>query len=153
MTDDRSLERAARSWIEVGPTQAPDRAVEAALLRIDTTPQERDLRIPWRFPTMTICPPRRAAIVGVVLVGGAVCSSADPVSRTSACPARHRPAGLVPRVTGRQHPAPTARAGAHGPRPTARGSFRRRTAPSSSDPTGRAGRLVDPAASTAIQTS
>ena len=49
MTDDRSLERAARSWIEAGPTQAPDRAVEAALLRIETTPQERDLRIPWRF--------------------------------------------------------------------------------------------------------
>ena len=42
MTDDRSLERAARSWLEVGPTQAPDRAVEAALLRIETTPQERD---------------------------------------------------------------------------------------------------------------
>ena len=43
MTDDRSLERAARSWLEVGPTQAPERAVEAALLRIQTTPQERDL--------------------------------------------------------------------------------------------------------------
>ena len=36
MTDDRSLERAARSWIEAGPTRAPDRAVEAALLRIET---------------------------------------------------------------------------------------------------------------------
>jgi Tol biopolymer transport system component len=52
MTDDRSLERAARSWIESGPTRAPDRAVEAALLLVDTTPQERDLRIPWRLPTM-----------------------------------------------------------------------------------------------------
>ena len=37
MTDDRSLERAARSWLEAGPTQAPDRAVEAALLPINTT--------------------------------------------------------------------------------------------------------------------
>jgi dipeptidyl aminopeptidase/acylaminoacyl peptidase len=71
MTDDRSLERAARSFIEAGPTQAPDRAVEAALLRIETTPQERDLRIPWRFPSMTT--PARlavAALVGVLLVGG-----------------------------------------------------------------------------------
>ena len=72
MTDDRSLERAARSFIEAGPTQAPDRAVEAALLRIETTPQERDLRIPWRFPSMSI--PARvavAALVGVLLVGAA----------------------------------------------------------------------------------
>jgi dipeptidyl aminopeptidase/acylaminoacyl peptidase len=72
MTDDRSLERAARSFIEAGPTQAPDRAVEAALLRIQTTPQERDLRVPWRFLSMTT--PARvavAALVGVLLVGAA----------------------------------------------------------------------------------
>ena len=73
MTDDRSLERAARSFIEAGPTQAPDRAVEAALLRIETTSQERDLRVPWRFPSMTT--PARlavAAAVGVLLAGGAI---------------------------------------------------------------------------------
>ena len=56
MTDDRSidraLERAARSWIEEGPTRAPDRPVDAALSRIQTTNQERDLRILWRLPTM-----------------------------------------------------------------------------------------------------
>ena len=72
MTDDRSLERAARSWLEAGPTQAPDRAVEAALLRIETTPQERDLRIPWRLPKMTT--PARvaaAAVIGVLAIGGA----------------------------------------------------------------------------------
>jgi len=32
MTDDRSLERAARSWLESGPTEAPDHAVDAALV-------------------------------------------------------------------------------------------------------------------------
>ena len=46
MTDDRSLERAARSWLDEGPTRAPDRPVEAALFQIQTTNQERDLRIP-----------------------------------------------------------------------------------------------------------
>ena len=73
MNDDRTLERAARSWIEAGPTQAPDRAVERALLRIATTPQERDLRIPWR-PTVMTSPARvaAAAVVGVLVVGGAV---------------------------------------------------------------------------------
>jgi Tol biopolymer transport system component len=71
MTDDRSLERAARSWLETGPTQAPDRAVEAALLRIETTPQERDLRIPRRLPTM-LTPARLAvaAVIGVLAIGG-----------------------------------------------------------------------------------
>ena len=72
MTDDRSLDRAARSWLEEGPTRAPDRPVEAALTRIQTTPQERDLRIPWRFRTMSI--PIRAAttaVIGVLVVGGA----------------------------------------------------------------------------------
>jgi hypothetical protein len=72
MTDDRSLERAARSFIEAGPTQAPDRAVEDALLRIKTLPQERDLRIPWRLPKMTT--PARvaaAAAISVLAIGGA----------------------------------------------------------------------------------
>jgi hypothetical protein len=71
MTDDRSLERAARSWLETGPTQAPPRAVEAALLRIDTTPQDRDLPIPRRFTQMSM--PARlatAAVIGALAVGG-----------------------------------------------------------------------------------
>jgi Tol biopolymer transport system component len=72
MTDDRSLERAARSFIEPGPTRAPEAAVVRALLLIETTPQERDLRIPLRFRTMTT--PARvaaAAVVGVLAIGGA----------------------------------------------------------------------------------
>jgi hypothetical protein len=81
MTEDRSLERAARSFIEAGPTQAPDRAIEAALLRIESTSQERDRRVPWRFPRMTT--PARvatAAVMGVLAVGAAifVLRPADP---------------------------------------------------------------------------
>ena len=73
MNDDRSLERAARSWLEAGPTKAPDRAVDAALLRIETTPQERDLRIPWRLPNMSpIARFAAVAVIGVLAVGGAI---------------------------------------------------------------------------------
>lgn len=69
-TDDRSLERAARSWLESGPTQAPEHAVVAALERIQTTSQERDLRIPWRLPKMNLITRLAgAAIVGVLAVG------------------------------------------------------------------------------------
>lgn len=68
MTDDRSLERAARSWLEAGPTGAPDRAVEAALARIQTTAQERDLRVPWRLKPMF--DRLAAAAVAIVAIGG-----------------------------------------------------------------------------------
>ena len=74
MTDDRSFERAARSWLEIGPTEAPERAVEAAFLEIASTPQERDWHVPWRLPKMT--PLARAlvgvAAVAVLLVGGVI---------------------------------------------------------------------------------
>jgi TolB protein len=73
MNDDRSLERAARTWIEVGPTEAPEHAVERALLLIETTSQERDLRILRRFTTMPMqARIAAAAVIGVLLVAGAV---------------------------------------------------------------------------------
>jgi dipeptidyl aminopeptidase/acylaminoacyl peptidase len=70
MSDDRTFERNARAWLELGPADAPDRVVEAALLEVESTSQERDLRIPWRFPTMTT--PFRlaaAAVIGVLAIG------------------------------------------------------------------------------------
>jgi hypothetical protein len=70
MSDDRSIERSARAWLELGPTQAPDHAVEAALRTIEVTSQERDLRIPWRFPTLN--PLTRIAVfvtIAIVAVG------------------------------------------------------------------------------------
>jgi hypothetical protein len=70
MSDDRQLERTARAWLELGPTDAPDHAVEAALLTIESTSQERDLRIPWRLPKMTpITRLAGAAAVGILAVG------------------------------------------------------------------------------------
>jgi len=68
MNDDRTLERAARSFIEVGPTRAPEHAIDEALLRIESTPQERALRLPWRFPTM----PLPARLVAIAVVGALV---------------------------------------------------------------------------------
>jgi hypothetical protein len=69
MNDERSFERTTRAWLERGANQAPDRAIQAVLLAIETTPQERDLRIPWRFPVMNT--PFRiaaAAIIGLLIV-------------------------------------------------------------------------------------
>jgi Tol biopolymer transport system component len=70
MSDEHRFERDARAWLELGPTDAPDRVVEAALVEIDKTSQERVLWIPWRLPTMT---PRlglaATALVAVAAVG------------------------------------------------------------------------------------
>jgi hypothetical protein len=67
MSDDLRFERSTRDWLELGPTEAPTSVVQAALLEIDSTPQERDLRVPWRFlamPTLT-----RPLVAAVVIVG------------------------------------------------------------------------------------
>jgi len=82
MIDDRTLERAARSFIEEGPTAAPPRVVEEALRLIDHIPQERDW-IPWRFPNM-FNPARIAvlvAVIGAIVLGGAFLVLRQPSSR------------------------------------------------------------------------
>ena len=101
MTDDRSIERAARSWLEDGPTQAPDRVVEAALLEINQTSQERDWHVPWRTQpmTQTIRLLAGAAAIAVVVGGGMLIL---------------RP-GNGPGVGGQATPTPTATASAASP--------------------------------------
>ena len=90
MTDDRSLDRAARSWLEEGPTRAPDRPVKAALARIQTTSQERGLALPWRTPRML---PRLAAAaavtalaVGGIFAAGALNNQPPPSAAASPTP-------------------------------------------------------------------
>ena len=65
MSDDRNFERTARAWLELGPSDAPDHTVEAALLAIETTPQERTWLLPWRHIVRT---PLAIAATGVALV-------------------------------------------------------------------------------------
>jgi hypothetical protein len=71
MSDDRIFERNARAWLELGPTDIPDRVVEDVLSAIESTTQERDLRIPWRFPSMTLTARVATAAVIAVLTLGA----------------------------------------------------------------------------------
>lgn len=52
MTDDRSLERVIRSWLEEGPTVAPERPIDAAFALIDQTSQEWGQLAPWRRQIM-----------------------------------------------------------------------------------------------------
>ena len=104
MNDDRSLERAARSFIEAGPTEAPDRVVEAALTTIHSTPQERDWHVPWRTRPMTLTLRLLAGAAAVAIAIGGVFLL--------------RP-GSIPDVGGR--PSPTLSAPSATPSPTASG--------------------------------
>jgi hypothetical protein len=61
---DRLFERAVRDWLDDGSDRTPRHSIDGVLLAIKTTPQQRDLRIPWRFPTMN--PIARLAAVAVV---------------------------------------------------------------------------------------
>jgi hypothetical protein len=93
MTDDRSLERAARSWIEAGPTRAPDQVVEHALHLIATTPQERDLRVLRRIQMPTIARVAAAAAIGVLVVGGALLMFGRPSQSDGNPPPTPSPSG------------------------------------------------------------
>lgn len=104
MTDDRSIERAARSWLEVGPTSAPEAAVEAALARIQTTPQERDLHIPRR--TIRLNQMVRASI-GIAAIAVVLLGAATLLNRPGPGPAPSPPA-----TTASPSPSPSASASA-----------------------------------------
>lgn len=69
MNDDRAFERGTRSWLEAGSDSTPAAAIDAVLLAVRTTPQERDLRIPRRIATMPT-PLRLVAAIAIFTVVG-----------------------------------------------------------------------------------
>ncbi len=71
MSDDRAFENATSEWLEAGSDRTPPHAIEAVLLAVRTTPQERDLRIPWRTVPVPAAL-RFAAVVAIVAVAGVV---------------------------------------------------------------------------------
>jgi hypothetical protein len=52
MNDQRDFERATTDWLEAGTDVTPPHVIDAVLLAVRTTPQERVLRVPWRTPIM-----------------------------------------------------------------------------------------------------
>jgi hypothetical protein len=109
MTDDRSLERAARSFIEPGPTRAPEAAVEAALRTIQTTPQERDLRILRRdltMNTLTRILAVGAAAAAVIIAAVAVAPRLGDSSTGAPTPTRPATATTGPASPSGQPPLP-----------------------------------------------
>lgn len=69
MNDDHDFERATRAFLDDGSDRTPATTIDAVLFAIRTTPQERDLRIPWRTTTMST-PIRLFATLAIVLIVG-----------------------------------------------------------------------------------
>jgi hypothetical protein len=66
---DQLFERAVRDWLEDGSDRTPGPAIDAVLLAVKTTRQERDLRIPRRFNQMPTYMRLAAGIAIVAIVG------------------------------------------------------------------------------------
>jgi hypothetical protein len=67
--NDRAFDVAVRDWLEDGADRASPAAMDAVLLAIKTTPQDRDLRILRRFTVLPIYL-RAAAAVTIVAIAG-----------------------------------------------------------------------------------
>ena len=78
---ERDFDQLARTWLELGPNEAPDRPIAAVLQAIETTPQARRT---WRWPTWRSTTMSRITILGVLagtialIVGGLVLSGGGP---------------------------------------------------------------------------
>ena len=53
MNDKRGFERTAAEWLDDGSDATPPEVIDAVLLAVRSTPQERDLRVSWRTTSMT----------------------------------------------------------------------------------------------------
>ncbi|MFI5261451.1 MAG: hypothetical protein ACHQZR_02700 [Candidatus Limnocylindrales bacterium] len=80
MNDDQAFERATREWLEDGSDRTRAATIDAVLLAVRTTPQERDLRIPWRTAPMSNLARLVAMAVVAVLVLAVVAFNLRPTS-------------------------------------------------------------------------
>ena len=69
MSDDEAFERALDDWLTGGSDHLPTSSVEAVLVAVRTTPQERDLQLPLRTPRMSAMS-RIAAVIAIVAIVG-----------------------------------------------------------------------------------
>ncbi len=75
MNSNRDFEQTASEWLNDGTDATPPHVIDAVLLAVRTTPQERDLRVPWRTLSMKY-PVYAAAVIAVLAVAGIAASYA-----------------------------------------------------------------------------
>ncbi len=76
---DRQFQHAVRDWLEAGSDRTPSRAVDAVLLAVKTTPQERARWTPQRFFNMPTHLRLAVAAATIAVIGaGALASYVEP---------------------------------------------------------------------------
>ena len=68
MNDKTDFDRAVDRWMDDGSDATPPQVIDAVLLAVRSTPQERDFRVPWRTASVTSYP-RVAAVIALVVIG------------------------------------------------------------------------------------
>ncbi len=106
--DDRAFDRAVQTLLEGGPDRTRPETINAVLLAVRTTPQERGLRTLWRTAPMSN-PMRLVAVIVIAVVAGVAGITAYSVLR---------PAPGVGGVGGLSTPSPTLTASAAAPSPS-----------------------------------
>ena len=105
MNRDRDFDGIAREWLDDGSDWTPPHVIDAVLLAVRTTPQERDLRISWRTLFMKK-PMYAAAVIAFLAVAGAAAFYAFvPRSGVGSGPTP------IPSVQGTTAPSPTVTPG------------------------------------------
>lgn len=102
MNDEHDFEHATREFLDDGFDRTPPSTIDAVLLAVRTTPQERDLRIPWRTTPMSN-PLRLVAAIAIVVIAGVAAFNLF---------------GSSPGVGGVASPSPTAAQSAPAPTPS-----------------------------------
>jgi hypothetical protein len=107
--DDRAFERAISELLDGGSDRTSSDTFDAVLLAVRTTPQERDLRIPWRTAAMSNPMRLVAALALVAVVGVGAFSLFGPsrgIGGASSPPPTAPPSAPAP--TARPQPSPSA---------------------------------------------
>jgi hypothetical protein len=108
---DQQFERAVSDWLGDGSDRTPRHSIDGVLLAIKTTPQERDLGIPWRMPRMPAFTRATGiaavALVAVVSAGGLIYLNSKAPSGTGGGPTAP-PTTQGPSTGPTQAPSPAA---------------------------------------------
>lgn len=75
MNSKRDFDRAVDLWLEDGSDATPPEVIDAVLLAVRSTPQERDFRVPWRTTSMTSYL-RVAAVIALAVIASTAAISA-----------------------------------------------------------------------------
>jgi hypothetical protein len=96
-------------WLEDDPRRAPTQAADTVLAAFPSIPQRRAVRVPWRFPRMTM-PVRlaAAAVIGALVLGGALLLAGGGSRPSSSIP---NPVASATAVTSSAAASPRATAG------------------------------------------